>query len=680
MLDDADKNGFAHIVSWCADDDGQSFQIHDSGDETFVPILRQYFRQTKYKSFLRQLQGYDIQRITKSGHNNNRCWHPLLLRGHRALCSQMQRKKSSASSTKATTAVAAVATAAPPTRTILSIPKSSSASLTPTPPHLPPTMVSLEEIMLPIENTINRMQANANAVFSDPETTGSHRNNTIAEQLQSNYKDMKNTQQNSDCTADASGAGVMEALRLEIGCTVSSGAAVDSGRIDFDDTLLELVDFDVEEDLQQLQLQQHCQHPSSRDRLMGQWSKTSKNCTTNLGKLGMNILLSTTTNQNKNTNLDKTRTLQLANKKFVLPSMFEPIPIGTLPTSVNRNTIHSNNPNNTTPFQSVPALSSSTSGVVSAIPNTSSSSSIIHGSNKAHTTCVFRPTSKSTKSSSSAGAVAARHHQHHQLSSSRDRSRSSSDGGDGFLPDAIDQGIAQAFEAATSTADNSNEKEKAPTSVSAAQVNDDNDGDDWAKGITYNGKDDINVWDHTFAADVPHPAPATAVPLIASSFAGTTSSQQHKQSNIIPVTVNTFTAQQPPPLSTPLALFPRSTQQQCLYVQQQPQLRQAHDMAQQQLLRLQLQQQQQHVHKTIQQHSHQPIQPRRSLFLPPSLTYNAQLHIQSTQEKQQQQQRLQLQIHQVQQQALQQQQQQFTMQHAHYNLHTTNPIINHLRR
>ena len=350
MLDDADRNGFAHIVSWCADDDGQSFQIHDSGEETFVPILRQYFRQTKYKSFLRQLQGYDIQRITKSGHNNNRCWHPLLLRGHRALCSQMERKKSS---TKATAAAAASASAAvgtaAPTRTILSIPKSSSASLTPAPPHLPPTMVSLEEIMLPIENTINRMQANENAVFSDPETTGSHRNNTSAEELPSNYKDMKNTQQNSDdCTADASGAGVREALRLEIGCTVSSGTAVDSGRIDFDDTLLELVDFDVEEDLQRLLVQQHCQHPSSRDRLMGQWSKMSKNCTTNMGKLGMNISLSTTTNQNKNTNLDKTRTLPLANKKFMSPSIFEPIPIDPLPTSVNRNTIHSNNPSNTT--------------------------------------------------------------------------------------------------------------------------------------------------------------------------------------------------------------------------------------------------------------------------------------------------------------------------------------------
>ena len=60
MLDDADKkNGqYSHIISWCVD--GKSFMIKQPGEDTpFVNIiLKKYFRQTKYKSFLRQLQGY----------------------------------------------------------------------------------------------------------------------------------------------------------------------------------------------------------------------------------------------------------------------------------------------------------------------------------------------------------------------------------------------------------------------------------------------------------------------------------------------------------------------------------------------------------------------------------------------------------------------------------------------
>ena len=60
MLDDADKkNGqYSHMISWCVD--GKSFMIKQPGEDTpFVNIiLKKYFRQTKYKSFLRQLQGY----------------------------------------------------------------------------------------------------------------------------------------------------------------------------------------------------------------------------------------------------------------------------------------------------------------------------------------------------------------------------------------------------------------------------------------------------------------------------------------------------------------------------------------------------------------------------------------------------------------------------------------------
>jgi hypothetical protein len=50
MLDDTDENekGFQHIVSWLPD--GKGFRIHD--EEAILPLLKLYFNQTKFKSFL----------------------------------------------------------------------------------------------------------------------------------------------------------------------------------------------------------------------------------------------------------------------------------------------------------------------------------------------------------------------------------------------------------------------------------------------------------------------------------------------------------------------------------------------------------------------------------------------------------------------------------------------------
>ena len=87
MLDEAEERDHGHVISWCAD--GKSFRIHQPNE--MVTVLRQYFRQTKYKSLLRQLQGYDFKRVT-SGSQKGNVSHPLFQRGRRDLCKDMKRK------------------------------------------------------------------------------------------------------------------------------------------------------------------------------------------------------------------------------------------------------------------------------------------------------------------------------------------------------------------------------------------------------------------------------------------------------------------------------------------------------------------------------------------------------------------------------------------------------------
>ncbi len=93
LLDGAEAKGYSNIISWCPD--GKSFKIHDP--QRMVPVIAEYFRQTKYKSLLRQLQGYNFKRVT-SGQNKGNVSHPKFLRGQRELCMQMKRKQNSTKS------------------------------------------------------------------------------------------------------------------------------------------------------------------------------------------------------------------------------------------------------------------------------------------------------------------------------------------------------------------------------------------------------------------------------------------------------------------------------------------------------------------------------------------------------------------------------------------------------
>ena len=97
MVDHAERCGYSHIVSWHPD--GRAFQIRD--EQALVKtILVQYFnKQTRYKSFLRQLQKYGFTRIYK-GPQRGMLQHPLFQRGrHELLDGKFQEDFRTAAST-----------------------------------------------------------------------------------------------------------------------------------------------------------------------------------------------------------------------------------------------------------------------------------------------------------------------------------------------------------------------------------------------------------------------------------------------------------------------------------------------------------------------------------------------------------------------------------------------------
>jgi hypothetical protein len=89
MLEQAEERGYDHIISWMPD--GKSFKIHLNGirdaksEQTIVKVLKSNnFQQTKFRSFLRQLNQYDFVRIHK-GPRKGECRHDLFVRGRRDL-------------------------------------------------------------------------------------------------------------------------------------------------------------------------------------------------------------------------------------------------------------------------------------------------------------------------------------------------------------------------------------------------------------------------------------------------------------------------------------------------------------------------------------------------------------------------------------------------------------------
>lgn len=91
ILENSEASGQEAIISWLPS--GKAFKIHKPKEFADV-IMPQYFNQTKYRSFQRQLYIYGFDRIKdKSSDDYGAYFHELFVRGASDLCLDMQRKK-----------------------------------------------------------------------------------------------------------------------------------------------------------------------------------------------------------------------------------------------------------------------------------------------------------------------------------------------------------------------------------------------------------------------------------------------------------------------------------------------------------------------------------------------------------------------------------------------------------
>jgi hypothetical protein len=88
MLEDAERDNLTHIVSWVQD--GSAFKVHQS--DLFVEkVMRNYFDQTKYESFRRQLNLYGFTRVSR-GQNRGVYSHLYFHKYHRSGCQNITRR------------------------------------------------------------------------------------------------------------------------------------------------------------------------------------------------------------------------------------------------------------------------------------------------------------------------------------------------------------------------------------------------------------------------------------------------------------------------------------------------------------------------------------------------------------------------------------------------------------
>jgi hypothetical protein len=90
MLKECDNEGKGNVVSWLPN--GKAFKVHKVSD--FVGnILPSYFKQTKYKSFQRQLNLWGFERITRNGPEKGAYFHKQFLRDQPSLCRYLSRQR-----------------------------------------------------------------------------------------------------------------------------------------------------------------------------------------------------------------------------------------------------------------------------------------------------------------------------------------------------------------------------------------------------------------------------------------------------------------------------------------------------------------------------------------------------------------------------------------------------------
>jgi hypothetical protein len=88
LLADEESRGNSHIISFTPD--GNAFKIHDP-DAFMKDVAPNYFDQTHFTSFVRQLNLYGFDRVSH-GHERGAFIHPQFLRGRGDLASRIQRQ------------------------------------------------------------------------------------------------------------------------------------------------------------------------------------------------------------------------------------------------------------------------------------------------------------------------------------------------------------------------------------------------------------------------------------------------------------------------------------------------------------------------------------------------------------------------------------------------------------
>jgi hypothetical protein len=90
MLEEAEKQKFQHIVSWV--NNGSAFKVHNT-EEFVTKVMPNYFDQTMYESFRRQLNLYGFARVTR-GADRGEISHAFFIKGSRLRCEMIKKPKS----------------------------------------------------------------------------------------------------------------------------------------------------------------------------------------------------------------------------------------------------------------------------------------------------------------------------------------------------------------------------------------------------------------------------------------------------------------------------------------------------------------------------------------------------------------------------------------------------------
>lgn len=86
MLEYAEREGLEATISWVGD--GKAFKVHRP--DKLVAVLPNFFGQTQYRSFRRQLNMWYFERIQEGPHKGAFV-HPFFIKGQRHLCAKMSR-------------------------------------------------------------------------------------------------------------------------------------------------------------------------------------------------------------------------------------------------------------------------------------------------------------------------------------------------------------------------------------------------------------------------------------------------------------------------------------------------------------------------------------------------------------------------------------------------------------